>query len=763
MISPKALLRCGSAIILAAAVLPGLGYAQSAPEAQTAQDGVTVVTVQKRREDARSVPVSVSALSAAALEKHHVADYADLARLVPGLSFTNTGNSGLSRISLRGVSSSEGAATVGVYLNDVSLTLPNQFFTGVTMPRIFDLERVEVLRGPQGTLFGDSSMGGTIRFITKAPRLEDYSGYMSAEVSSTEGGDLNHKIEGAANLPLNDQFALRIAAVNEFQSGFVDHVDSTGQVDRDNVNSERTTAARATLLFVPSDSLKVTASLQWQKVSSADTGIFNPALPKFQQDKIVREPSRDNLYVPSLTIEKTFGDLTFTSVTSYAHREFARTFDATIFDSSYVAFTLDPNFGTNYDTLAALPGIFPNTDTTRSWSQEFRLASPGIKESGKRYEWQAGLYVSSLRVTGIDDEYVQGLNETVQQLYGRTVEDLLGYAAPDDRLGYFHTRSRYQQASLFAEGSYLVTPKLKATLGLRYTKAESRYRVDEGGWLYSAVPATDSAEQSSSPVTPKLAFVYELTSTVNLFASASKGFRLGGQNAPVPTYCASALSSLGLTNDAVKSFGSDSLWSYEGGIKARLFSNRVSLNASAFYVDWEDVQQRLLLGSCGYNVTVNAGTARSQGGEFEATARLTDNLVLNVSGTVTDATITDAAVGSGAVNGQHLLSVPRNNYTIGLDYTRALGEGMVGYASIAVTHTGRSNGSFSRTNTDFERPAYDVVNTNLGLETRSLTWSIFAKNLFDEDKIIQQPSVLFTTHGLTIRPRTVGINVRKTF
>lgn len=750
-------------MILAAAALPSLSYAQSATEAQAPEDEVTVVTVQKRREDARDVPISVSALSSAVLEKNKVSDYADLARMVPGLSFTNTGNSGLSRISLRGVSSSEGAATVGIYLNDVSLTLPNQFFTGVTMPRIFDLDRVEVLRGPQGTLFGDSSMGGTIRFITKTPKIGIYSGDMSAEISATEGGGTNHKLEAAANLPLNDQFALRLAAVNEFQSGFVDHVDATGKVDREDVNSERTTAARATLLFVPSDTLKVTASLQWQKITGADTGILNTSLPKFQQNKVVREPSRDTLYVPSVTVEKTFGDYTFTSVTGYAHREFARTFDATVFDSSYVAYELDPSLGSNYETLAALPGIFPNTDTTRNWSQEFRIASPGVKESGKRYEWQAGVYVSSLRVTGIDDEYVVGLNATVQQLYGQTVEAMLGYAAPDDKLGYFHTRSHYQQASLFAEGAYLVTPKLKATLGLRYTKAKSRYQVDEGGWLYSAVPAHDSAEQSSSPVTPKLALVYELTSKVNLFASASKGFRLGGQNAPVPTYCNAALTSLGLTNAAVKSYGSDALWSYEGGVKARLFSNRLTLNASAFYVDWEDVQQRLRLGSCGYTVTVNAGKARSQGGEFEATARLTDNLILNVSGTVTDATITDAAAGSGATIGQHLLAVPRNNYTIGLDYTRALGDNMTGYASIAVTHTGESNGSFSRTNVDYERPAYDVVNANLGLETGRLTWSLFVKNLLDEDKIIQRPSVLFMSQGLTIRPRTVGLNLKTSF
>ncbi|ESQ90500.1 hypothetical protein ABENE_12320 [Asticcacaulis benevestitus DSM 16100 = ATCC BAA-896] len=732
--------------------------------APVAEDStIVVVTAQKRKENVREVPLSITVLSADKLAKQHVEDYADLARTVPGLSFTNTGNSGTSRITLRGIGSSSGAATVGIYLNDVSLTIPNQFFTGVTLPRLFDLDHVEVLRGPQGTLYGDSSLGGTMRFITVQPNLNRYGGYLTGDISNTSGGGDNGRIEGAINLPLGDRVALRVAAQSEYASGFVDHVDAEGAVDNKDVNSERTNAVRATLLIQPNDTLKITPAIQWQETHSADTGIFDTSLPKFQEAKGIRESGIDTMYVPSLTIEKTFGDYALTSVTSFMYRQLKRQFDATIYDSEYVASALDPDFGDNFATIASLPGIMYNTDTVQNWSQEVRFSSPSIKASGKRYEWQVGAYYNYLRTRTLDDEFVLGINDTVQALYGATVEDMLGYAAPNDQMGYFHPRRWLEQGAVFAEGSYMVASKLKATVGVRQAYAWNRFVSQEGGWLADGTPPEDAAKSNAHPLTPKVAVTYIANDNVNLYGSATKGYRLGGQNDALPNFCAAAIGDLGLTVAGSRSYKPDSLWAYELGAKTQWLNRRLTINGSLYSIDWNNIQQQLRLASCGYVITANAGNAKSQGAELEINARVTDAFTLSVSGSLSDAHITKEAAGSSAKVGQKVLGVPDKSLMVGLDYSAPVNDDTSVFASLNWNYTGKSYGSFSVTNTDYERPSYSVVNTNFGLSYKDLTLSVYVKNLLDDQTIIQKPSVLFITQGLTVWPRTVGMSLSKQF
>ena len=750
--------------LLAAAAVGLLGAAPVVAFAQAADDTMVpelVVTAQKRAENVRDVPLSISVLTGDQLAKQHVANYADLARSTPGLSFSNTGSSGLSRISLRGISSAQGSATVGVYLNDVSLTIPNQFFTGVTLPRLFDLDHVEVLRGPQGTLYGDSSLGGTLRFITKTPVLGVFAGEASAEGSKTDAGGRNYKLEGVINAPVGDNAAFRLAVQREYLSGFIDHVNSKGVVDNKNVDAERTTAVRASFLWEPSDDLKVTSTLQWQQTASDDTGITKLSLAQFQENRPVREPSEDTLFAPSVTVEKRFGDLTFTSISGYAYRRFDRQFDGTIYDSDYVASVLDDSYGPTYETIAALPGIMRNTDAVATYSQEFRLASPSLAQSGKRYEWQVGAYFAKQKITSLDHEYVLGLDAAVASLMGTTTQKALGYATPGGLIGYFNSTRRNNQMAVFAEGSVKVTDKLKATVGVRQVRASSQYTLDEGGWLADGAPAYDDASTRSTPLTPKVALTWEASDQISLYANAAKGFRLGGQNNALTSFCAADVKSLGLTD--AKSYRPDSLWSYEGGAKTRLFGGRVTFNASAFYIDWKNVQQSVRLAKCGSVITGNAGDARSQGGELELRARLTDHLTLNLSGAVTDAKITKASAGTGAVNGSHLLGVPENTASIGLDYNRPLTDRVDGFASVNWSHTGDSYGAYATTSKDYRRPSYDLVDASLGVDIDKVEVSLFAKSLLNQDTVIQKPSVLFITQGLVLRPRTVGLNVRAKF
>jgi len=756
----------GTALALAGALVPGMATAADADSALNNGAGDTptletvVVTAQKRAERRQDVPASVSALSGEDLQKQQIVSYEDLARATPDLAVTNTGNSGLSRISIRGISSDQGAATVGIYMDDVSLTMPNQFFTGVALPKLFDLSSVEVLRGPQGTLYGASSMGGTIKFTTNQPVLGVREGYVTGSIATTHGGDESYMVGGMINTPLGDKAALRIAVQDTRTDGYIDRrID--GEVTDTNINSEHTPAIRATLRYEPTDTLTITPAVLYQKTTGDDTGIFDLSLPKYSTGKTLPETSTDTMTVPSLTIDKRFGSTTLTSVSSYMYRQFDRQFDATIYDSEYVAGTIDPSYGADYDEMAALQGVLYNTDTLKSWAQELRLSSDSIRESGKPYEWLVGLYYSHQKVRSLDDEYVFGLNDTVEDLYGTTTESFLGYDTPDDSIGYFHSDRVNKEFAGFAEGSYMLLPRLKATVGLRQMSSDTSYVMNEGGWLADGTPALDTASGDSTPMTSKFALTYTVNEQVSAYTNVSKGYRLGGQNNALPTYCSSDLEEAGIAS--ASNYKPDSLWNYEVGAKGDLFGNRLSIDVSAYRIDWKNIQQKISLSSCGYVTTVNAGDARSQGADLEMHAVVTDSLTASMTASYTDAKITDAADGSGASDGSKILYVPESAFTAGLDYEIPILDDKQFFAHADYAYTGKSHGSYSVTNSDYERDAYGIVNATTGVRFNGYEFSLFAKNLLDNDTIIQKPSVLFVRQGLIVTPRTIGLSVYKSF
>ncbi|HZU63228.1 MAG TPA: TonB-dependent receptor [Novosphingobium sp.] len=770
--SASYLLGASALLGTAGALLPTTAFAASAADNSAADNSAAdtgaqalpeiVVSAQKRKETARNIPLSVSVFSAEKLEQDHVADFADLARATPGMAFTNTGNSSNTRISIRGISSSSGSSTVGIYLNDVSLTIPNQFFTGTTLPRLFDLDHVEVLRGPQGTLYGDSSMGGTVKFVTRQPRLNTVEGTVYGGTGATEGGGVNYQFGGAINLPITQNVALRVAAETGYQSGWMSQVVN-GVTEKKNANSERYTAVRATLLWEPAPGLKITPALQYQYTSIGANSIFDLSQPAYTITKQVPEPSHDILMTPSLTIEKSFGDYTLTSITAYTYRKYWRQFDVTSYDSAYVAGYIDPTYGSTYNTIANLPGTFWNADEVHNWSEEVRFTSPSIKPHALSAEWQVGAYLNSLKTVSLDDEYVPGLNSQTEALTGDTVESLIGYTAPSDQIGYFHSDRLLKQVAVFAEGSLMLTNRLKATVGIRQAWAWSSYLMNEGGWLADGTPAIDRAKSSNSPFTPKFALTYAVSPHASVYGNVSKGFRLGGQNNSLPSYCGSALSSLGLSSDSAKSYGADSLWSYELGAKTGWLGNRLVLNGSLYRIDWHNLQQQINLTSCGYVTTLNAGNARSQGAELELQARLTGTLSFNATASFTSARITQGASGLIAKAGQEVLAVPNRSATFGLAYRKPIAARRSLFASFDWTYTGKSYGSYKATDSDYARPAYWVGDLDIGTEYNGFTLRAFIKNIANDQTIIQRPQVLFISQGLTVQPRTFGVSLSRDF
>ena len=315
-----------------------------------------VVTSQKRTEDIKDIPISVSAISGAQLMEHHVADYDDISRTVPGISFQAGAGPGLDNIEIRGVSSTSGSATVGIYIDEVSVTTKN-LFDGAVQPKLFDLDRVEVLRGPQGTLYGASSMGGTIRFITKQPDLEAFGASVSTDLSLTHHAGFNNDEYAILNVPVvQGVFALRIGVDIADESGFVNNYvatptgagpfgsilslgvnDDTGVLARKGVNDVRTEVFRISGKYAGPDDLSVTPAFSWQRTAAADSALQYPALGVYDQDKRVAEPGTDTVTLPSITVAKKFGWADLTSISSYLSRDFHRITDGTYYNSNIFA------------------------------------------------------------------------------------------------------------------------------------------------------------------------------------------------------------------------------------------------------------------------------------------------------------------------------------------------------------------------------------------------------------------------------------------
>ncbi len=403
----------------AATAATGGAAAGGEAESTSGQLQEITVTAQKRTEDIKDIPFSVSAITGADILEHHVADYDDITRTVPGIGFQAGPGPGLDNIEIRGVSSTSGSATVGIYIDEVSVTVSNSQYDGAVQPKLFDLDRIEVLRGPQGTLYGASSMGGTIRFITKQPDLNSFSAEVSTDLSDTHHGGFNNDEYGILNLPVIDGvFALRIGADLAYESGYIDHYiptptgagpggtilslgtnDSTGVLGERGVNNVRTQVFRVVGKYAAPDDWTITPAYMWQRVAASDTNIFYPDIGLYDEDKRVAEPYADYLNLPSLTVTKSFGWADLTSVTAYFKRDFRRTTDGTLYNSNifannYVVGGLST--ATNpptppataqqiYETqtvLGFLPSPAGYDARTEQFSQELRLSSKATSFAG---------------------------------------------------------------------------------------------------------------------------------------------------------------------------------------------------------------------------------------------------------------------------------------------------------------------------------------------------------------------------------------------
>ena len=779
---------CLAAMDAHAQQAPTPAEAASAPKAGTLEE--VVITAQKRKEDVRKVPLSVSVVSGEALQDNHVNDVTDLSRSVPNLSFSSQAGAGLSTLEIRGVSSQAGSATVSLYLDDVSLTTRNLYSQGTAEPRFFDLDRVEVLRGPQGTLYGASSLGGTIKFISKQPDAKAFSGSAYTELSSTSHGGTNYLGQAVLNVPLiQGSTALRIGVQTGHDSGYIDQVSPTTLAVTDKgINSTDWSVLKLALKSDFAPGWSITPALFYQRFKSHDidaayltVGSYQlpsgatPALDLFQTSKPVREPATDKLTVPSLTLTGDLGFGDFTGVLSGYQRRFNRIQDGTNINVPYIASVItDPALSA---TVAGLPSAVELTNKIDQTSLELRLASKDYDASRGPITWIGGAYFAQTKTQVIDNEPIFGINAAFAAA-GKDINDPNELA--DSFPGAFTGDSSYysarhykdKQSSLFGELTYNFSTDLRATAGVRFLRASQSF-TREGDFYYAGGPVTAAIDSSGNAITPRFALSWDLAPTTSVYANAAKGFRLGGANRPVPLtpLVATDLATLGLPGTPPPTFDSDSLWSYEIGSKSRLLDNRLSLNVAAFHIDWKNIQQNVVLPQSGFDFETNAGRATVNGLEFEARWRATEALTLSAGASWTHAVFAEdnPALGFDANNevnahkGDQIQGVPKYSARLGFEYRFAAFASGTAFVRGSGQWTGSSHGTVVKSSSDYIRPAYVTADASAGLTLDRWEFTVFAKNLTNNQRIIQQPSIQGVSEAYYLRPRTIGVTAAYEF
>jgi outer membrane receptor protein involved in Fe transport len=703
-----------------------------------------VVTATKRSEDLQNVGLSITAFDAAQLEAKGVAQFADYGNAIPNLSFgvgAADGSLAARGIALRGI---QGANTTGFYIDETPVleTLD---------PHIVDVSRIEVLRGPQGTLYGAESMGGTVRIITAQPTATAFSGQVHVGASDTEHGTLNDIVEGDINLPLiGNVLSVRASGFYQFDSGFFDKglgPESAPPVSiLHDVGSMEYSGGQIALRYEPVDGLSITPRVMYQEIiqDGAPYALNNPSNLLQREVFNIDEGGSDKWWLDSLTIDYTQPYGTFVSSTSYFDR---KTFE-----------TEDDTDVTQYDfnLTTPLPSPITRKIDLRRFAQELRFASDF---SGPFQVVLGGFYSNSTRPR--DYEWVTpGIGAVI--------------GAPSDLLLTFIDSRQAIEYAVFGDLSYNILPNLKATVGLRWFRDTATFTQFTNGIFFGSVPSPYSAPAvTENGLTPKYLLEYQITPDLLTYASIAKGFREGGNNialppGPAPTGCDTDLANLNITASQVSTYKSDSLWNYELGIKSSFLDHRLTVNAAGFVIEWDNIQQQVSLPLCGYGVTANTGKARSSGVELEISGRPLPELTAGLGLGIDDAHITQPGIGDPLPAGSPIQQVPSLTITSNVEYVRPVSAVWSGLARVDWSHTGES---FSANNSEadlLKRSAYNLTDLRIGLRSNRYDLAAYVKNLTDEhanlgDAIMIGAQIPGQPRFLINRPRTAGVEVRIRF
>ena len=788
-----------SRAILVAGVSLGTMLAAGAAAAQevaSAEGDEIIVTATKRSSSIKDVPFSINAQTERDIERTGAGNLEELSRNVAGVTIQNLGP-GQSQVSIRGVSAGQVVRDqpgvkeqVGVYLDESVISL--SLFTPDL--DLFDLNRVETLRGPQGTLFGSGSVGGTIRYITNQPSTAGVEGVVEANVNLVDAKEFGGYVKGAINLPINDKVAVRAVGYYTEYGGYIDALRSNLTTDR-NVNSGSRAGGRISVLLKPTETLTITPRIVYQEVRAdgfnreEKFNLFaNPftttrgrvTFPDRVQYLLLDESFSDDTLLADATAELDLGPVTVTSVTSYIDRDILASRDASALTGSV---SVDLGFPA---ASVSLPSNLLDATSLKQFTQELRLSSTGDGP----LQWVLGAFYSD-----VNRDYSQRLPTPG---YDAFTDARFGAGTSAGAANGFPLNSPYNadlpyditQKAVFGEATYAVSDQLKVTAGGRYYDFKEARSFKSGGLFSNGDNRRDQTK--SNGFTPRLLASYEASDNVTLNAQASKGFRLGGVNDPlnVPLCSVADRAIFGGFQD----YDDETLWNYEGGVKAR--AKGVTFNAAAFYTDVKNLQVTLDAGSCSSRVVFNAAKAHTAGVEAELTASPMKGLDLSMSGSVLkaefDSTVRDGtgAVIGGIRDGNRLPSVPKFQFSASATYTQPFnGRGDQFVYNVSFQHVGNrftqpsdqeNNprtfvsglpfGGATGTGTtvlDLKLPSYNLVNYSLGAEFKNgVDVKLYVNNLFDEKTRLSfdRERGGRARLGFNVgQPRTYGLTMRKRF
>ena len=726
-----------------------------------------IVTATKRSESIQEVPMAITAITSRELEALGAVNLIDFAVRVPNLAmaFEADGRFDSSSPSIRGVF---GVGTTGFYIDDTQVN-------SSMLPRVVDLERVEVLRGPQGSLYGARSMGGTIRMITQKAQLNNSDSKVHATLSSVKDGNANWNMDAVFNIPVNDQFAMRITAYYGQNSGVFDRVwipnwtDSNGDFhdspepgffpQHKNVDDEKYWGGNLAATWVLTDDLNLDLKFLGQKVKAeglpfADIDPENTTEYRFFD---LDEPGSDKWWIASGTFNWNIDAGDFVSTTAYYDRKT----DESEEEGTFLWWLFDNVIGIPVDPVES---PISTIEKYTSFSHETRFTS----NNDGAWNYTAGIFYQDRDWDHhYPPAYAVGLGDLID---GATGAPGLGNdIVPGDLIFVTQTDTSIKEFAVFGELTWDINEVWSLTAGGRWYDTKI-HAVNTADGFANSGPSAYNEKQSENGFNPKFLVQAAVNDDWNLYGSAAQGFRVGGVNGNLPSgLCGDELDELGIDPSNATTFDSDSLWSYELGFKSTLADNRVTFNGAVFYIDWTDVQQFNRL-ACGFQFTANAGSAESKGFELELAAAPVEGLTLSAALGYTDAEITNAGGVAGVSKGDKIQGVPDWTGTASAQYmwpTFGDWEGMVrgdfNYYGDSFSANNESVGANAR-----KRDSWSALNLRGGIVNASWDLVIFVDNVTDERaSLADSRSIAAETPArqrlVVTRPRTIGIEARYRF
>jgi len=761
-----------------------------------------IVTSRKREESLQDIPFSVAAMTEGAMRDRGIVTLEDVSRNVASFSVQNLGP-GQSQVAIRGLSGGQIARDqagvkeqVGIYL-DESVISTSLFTPDIDL---FDMNRVEVLRGPQGTLYGAGSTSGTVRYITNQPDPSEAYSLGEFTAGMVDGGDFDGAARLAFNLPMSDTSAARIVAYYTRYGGYMDAVQPDLSVKKD-VNSGDRVGTRVALRFEPNDQLTVTPRILYQEVDMDGWNridVYNvlgnpytttrPAvnLGERQLFTQIDEPFTDDFLLADLNIEYDFGSVVLTSITSYMDRDILVVRDATALTASITGGSIGLP-----EEAYAIDAPLNDGTTLKSFTQELRLS--GGSDS---LDWVVGVFYSD-----IERHYNQFL--LVAGFEDETGIPTAGQFAPKDSLFWSDLDyNKYKQLAVFGEVTWAATDRLDLSAGLRwYDFEEARTQIFDGifGQDANGDAVITAGETSSDGVSPRVMASWAATDNTRLNGQVAKGFRLGGIN--------DALNYSLCTPTDRDTFGGfdtwddEEVWNYEIGTKSSIMQGRGVLNVSAFYTDISDLQGTLTAGSCSSRIIFNVPEAEAIGLEFELAIQVTDRFDFAITASHIESEITKTVasidedgnqVDIGVQDGNPLPTVPENQAAVAATYVIPLASGWesyltgswqyvdsrytqigdqipgFGFVDFDALPASNIGGPLTADSFSFnpELPSYNIGNLRWGFRNDRYDVSLFVNNVGDERAFLaldQERGSLARVGFLTNQPRTYGVTDRVSF